>query len=116
RALEHAPRLRGYMGGFEDQTGPWSGIEPRRGSLDGPDPIMAGNTSLEAVWPQILAQVDDLAKLIGELAEMMDGVQSALPRGFGPGGFSPSGGSSRLEVDQVLSALRDAGAPVVHPK
>ena len=116
RALEHAPRLREYLGGFEDQRGPWSGIEARRGSLEGSDPIIAGNTALEAVWPQISAQVDDLAKLLGELAEMVDEVQLTLPQGFSPGGFSPSGGSSRLEVDQVLSALRDARAPMVHPR
>ena len=115
RALEHAPRLKEYLGGFENQAGQWAGFQTGQGSgqglLERSDLYMAGNAAPDGIWPQISAQVDELGKLVEELAEVVEGAWLASPRGFSPGGFSP-GGFSRLDVGQVLSAIREATAPV----
>ena len=118
RALEQAPRMKEYLGGYENKTGPWAppsaGNRTGQGSPGHSDLIIAGNiagsapgnSALKAVWPRLSAQVDELAKLVEELAETVDGAGLAPSRGFSPGGFI------RSEVDQVLSVLRDARAPV----
>lgn len=118
RALEQAPplrRLKEYLAGFEAESRPWSGPtgeaktalafaglaseESTGGRRTG---NAGGSTALEAIWPQVLAQVDDLGKLVDELAGMLDGAGLALPRGVDSRGIVPS------DVDQVLAALRES--------
>ena len=119
RALEQAPRLKEYMAGieteFESLAGPLTEAQIGHGSQGRSDGHMAGsaggNTALEAVWPRVLAQVDDLGKLVNELAEMLEEVGLAPPRGLNSREFSPGGGFSSHDVDQVLAALREATAP-----
>ena len=106
RALEQAPRLKQFLGGFEDQSVPWAGVRMGRVYPEHSDENSAGNIALEAVWPRLSAQVDELGKLVRELAEMVDGAGLAHPRDFCPG---ESIGS---EMEQVLSALKSARAPV----
>lgn len=129
RALEQAPRLprlKEYLAGIETEFGPWPGpsaeAQMGHGSQERSDRHTAGsaggNTALEAVWPRVLAQVDDLGKLVDELAEMLEGAGFASPRGFNSrefnpdGDFRPGGGFSPRDVDQVLAALREATAPL----
>ena len=53
-------------------------------------------------YDQVLAQVDDLGKLVDELAGMLDGAGLVLPRGVDSRGIVPP------DVDQVLAVLRES--------
>lgn len=126
RALEQAPplpRLKEYLAGIETEFGPWTrplgGPSAQANSSPASqgrfDRQMAqragGKIALEAVWPRVIAQVDDLGKLVEELAEMLDAAGFEPHRDIDSSEFSSAGGSSTRDVDQVLAALKEAMGP-----
>ncbi len=53
----------------------------------------------EGIWPELAARVDDISKLIGELAQMLEEADQ-----FG------EPGEAMGQLDQVLSLIRQARA------
>ena len=84
RALSEAPRVGEYL----CRTGL---VAPGR-SADGGDNV----ATLEAIWPELVARIDELGKLAEELAQMVSEVGLAT-------GFEPR----RSGVAELLAALRE---------
>ena len=99
RALAQAPISREYL--QRNSAGLGGAVhhqdEGRRD--DGRQDDEAQTSSLQLVWPELSARLDDLEKLAGELA----GMSRQVAR-HGADGADPSGGSATLM--QLLQALR----------
>ena len=111
RALELSPKLKGYLGAFDgpDVPGPGDRSDPGYrsdpGDRSSPDltPRRDNGAGLEWAWPRISAQVDELGKLTGEPAGMISDIGKGVD-------LSRTRDLYASEVDQVLSALRQASA------
>ncbi len=78
----------------------------------------APDSPLEAIFPRLWAQEDELGKLANEMAALVEEAGLAMPGGFSvdsanagisaAGNFDPN--FSHLEVKQVLAALKEATA------